>query len=88
MATLDILPGSVSSVYFMYSNQWAWLQLGKVSSCSTHGMDGVVFTSFPQISALREAGLAREMHTAGLPDLTWFYMGEPEAYVHLIPSLT
>ena len=31
MATLDILPGCVSSVYFMYSNRWAWLQLGKVS---------------------------------------------------------
>ena len=38
MATLDILPGCVSSVYFMYSNQWAWLQLGRVSLCGSHGM--------------------------------------------------
>ena len=35
-----------------------------------------------QISALREAALAREMHDAGLPDLKWLYMGEPKAYVH------
>lgn len=38
MATLDILPGCVSSVYFMYSNQWAWLQLGKVSLYGAYGM--------------------------------------------------
>ena len=38
MATLDILPGCVSSVYFMYSNQWAWLQLGRVSLCGSHGI--------------------------------------------------
>ena len=38
MATLDILPGCVSSVYFMYSNQWAWLQLGKVSLSGASGM--------------------------------------------------
>lgn len=53
---------------------------------SWHGRSS--FSSFPQISALREAGLAREMHAAGLPDLKWLYMGELEAYVHFILSLT
>jgi arginyl-tRNA--protein-N-Asp/Glu arginylyltransferase len=47
MATLDILPGCVSSVYFMYSNQWAWLQLGKVSLCGAHSMGVVELTLFP-----------------------------------------
>lgn len=37
---------------------------------------------FLQVSALREAGLAREMHAAGLPDLKWLYMGEIEVFAH------
>lgn len=84
MATLDILPGCVSSVYFMYSNQWAWLQLGKVSLYGPHSI--MVWKqsnwSFLQVSALREVGLAQEMHAAGLSDLKWLYMGEPEASAH------
>jgi len=47
MATLDILPGCVSSVYFMYSNQWAWLQLGKVSLCGSHSMEAAELALSP-----------------------------------------
>jgi hypothetical protein len=28
-----------------------------------------------QLSVLREAALAREMHAAGLPNLKWVYLG-------------
>ena len=31
MAVLDILPNCVSSVYFMYDNDWREFSLGKVS---------------------------------------------------------
>lgn len=73
MSVLDILPGCVSGVYFMYSTPWAWCQLGKV----------FIITYIPdykylptQLSVLREASIAREMRAAGLADFKWVYLGE------------
>lgn len=33
IGVVDILPSCVSSVYFIYSLQWAWASLGKVCVC-------------------------------------------------------
>jgi len=81
MAVIDILPNCVSSVYFIYDNKWEKYSLGKVSNCIFVGCCAL-FT-MNQLSALREACLANEMHDAGAPGMNALYLGEFDR--HRIP---
>ncbi|KAG0709512.1 arginine-tRNA-protein transferase [Suillus ampliporus] len=65
MGIIDILPGCISSVYFMYDPRHEKHSLGK-------------------LSALREASLAREMHDAGVTNMTSLAMG---FYIHSCPKM-
>ncbi|KAG1753918.1 arginine-tRNA-protein transferase [Suillus paluster] len=65
VGVIDILPGCVSSVYFMYDPRYEKHSLGK-------------------LSALREASLAREMHDAGVTNVTSLFMG---FYIHSCPKM-
>ena len=72
MAVLDILPKCVSSVYFMYDNDWEQYSFGKVGPgifCKTRSWQDF------QMSAMREATLAREMYEHGALDLKYLYLG-------------
>ncbi|KAH0840053.1 hypothetical protein J3R83DRAFT_1020 [Lanmaoa asiatica] len=60
VGVLDILPGCVSSVYFVYNAKWEKYSLGKV---------------YPFAAGHTFELLAREMHDAGLSSLDALYMG-------------
>ncbi|KAF5322217.1 hypothetical protein D9619_000501 [Psilocybe cf. subviscida] len=75
MGVIDILPGCVSSVYFMYDTTWERFSLGKAISRPS---------SFLQLSALREVSLAREMQEAGAPQMGYLYMG---FYIYSCPKM-
>ncbi|KAG8706630.1 Arginyl-tRNA--protein transferase 1 [Ceratobasidium sp. 395] len=60
IGVIDILPGCVSSVYFMYAEGWGSWSLGKEAS---------------KISAIREVTLAKELHDAGADIVDSLYMG-------------
>ena len=80
-SVIDILPGCVSSVYFVWDPDYAWASLGKVDQSSrcrliqASGSDEA-FLVISQLSALREAALAREMQEAGIDGAGWLYMGQ------------
>ena len=73
MGVIDILPNCVSSVYFMYEKKWEKYSFGKVSVNVLH--HNVPLSDSTQLSALREAALAKEMHEAGVADMRYLYMG-------------
>lgn len=75
MAVLDILPSCVSSVYFMYNNNWERFSLGKVTALLANDILKITDYIIQQLSALREAALAREIHEYGAKDMRYLYMG-------------
>ncbi|CDO68698.1 hypothetical protein BN946_scf184652.g25 [Trametes cinnabarina] len=83
VGVIDILPHCVSSVYFMYEKKWDRFSLGKASD--PVGYPRLELTrTVPQLSALREASLAREIHEAGVPGMQYLYMG---FYIHSCPKM-
>lgn len=72
MAVLDILPGCVSSVYFMYDKNWDKFSLGKVGIEIFHFASRIQYS---QLSALREIALVQELKEAGAPNLSFLYLG-------------
>ena len=77
MGVIDVLPGCVSSVYFMWEKEYEKFSLGKVSHGVPRDCDVCLTPStLPQLSALREISLAKEIHDAGIPQLKHLYMGQ------------
>lgn len=60
----------------MYKKDWERFSLGKVCYLSTQ-VHGYILTSM-QLSAMREASLAREIHEAGAMSMSALYMGQSE----------
>ena len=77
MSVIDIVPKCVSSVYFMYEKKWENFSLGKASYYLISRQQPTVDIVRLQLSAMREASLVKEMHEAGLTDMRFLYMGQP-----------
>ena len=77
MSVIDIVPKCVSSVYFMYEKKWEKFSLGKESHYLVPRRQPMVDIVRLQLSAMREASLVKEMHEAGLTDMQFLYMGQP-----------
>ncbi len=79
MSVIDILPGCISSVYFMWEKEYEKLSLGKVSLRGASKNTISELVTVLQLSALREISLAKEFHDAGVPQLRHLYMGQDVA---------
>ena len=77
MSVIDIVPKCVSSVYFMYEKKWEKFSLGKESYHLIPRQRPIADIVHLQLSAMREASLVKEMHEAGLTDMQFLYMGQP-----------
>lgn len=101
IGVIDILPGCVSSVYFIYAEGWGPWSLGKVSASSILKINSG-YRYFIKISAIREVTLAKELHDAGAEIVDSLYMGmctiyqsnnsnltqsHPGFYIHSCPKM-
>ena len=77
MSVIDVVPKCVSSVYFMYEKKWEKFSLGKASHYLVTRRRPMVDIVRLQLSAMREASLVKEMREAGLTDMRFLYMGQP-----------